>query len=308
MLRGRLNRRSAGLLITGAIGTMMISLAASTALGAFTATVANNANLATSGTIVLHEGSSSTTCFSTAADAITSNANNCALNLFAGMTNSVPGGAPTAVSEGFANVGTANAGSFTLLGGACAVSSNTATSPYYGTDTGATLSLSSALSTGSAITSLPIDALSFGVGSGDALVLSSGSNSQVFTASAPAGTGATSIPVASQTPNFAYPMTAAAIDITQGFCGKVDVSIENDTTAGSPACVYPSGAGACPALSASHTLASLAGTLSSTPLSLGSLAAGVTDTLKFTVGLDSSATNSDQGLAASMPLTWDLSQ
>jgi hypothetical protein len=91
---------------------------------------------------------------------------------------------------------------------------------------------------------------------------------------------------------------------TTGFCGKVDVTIENDTT-GTPSCVYPAGAGACPALSATNTLATLG---ASPALSLGALAAGASDKFTVTTKIDSGATNVDQGLAASVPFTWTLNQ
>jgi hypothetical protein len=91
---------------------------------------------------------------------------------------------------------------------------------------------------------------------------------------------------------------------TAGFCGKVDVTIQNDTT-GTPSCVYPAGAGACPALSSTNTLATLG---ASPSLSLGALAAGATDKFTVKTQIDSGATNSDQGLTASLPMTWALNQ
>jgi hypothetical protein len=74
------------------------------------------------------------------------------------------------------------------------------------------VTLSSALSTGGAITSLPVAALNGNVKSGESIVVSSGSNTQTFTASANAYIGATSISVNSVTPNFAYPATATVTD------------------------------------------------------------------------------------------------
>jgi len=73
---------------------------------------------------------------------------------------------------------------------------------------------SSALSTGGAITSLPVTALNGNVASGDSIVIASGSNTQTFTASAAATFGATSISVNSLTPNFAYPTTSTVTDST----------------------------------------------------------------------------------------------
>ena len=89
---------------------------------------------------------------------------------------------------------------------------------------------------------------------------------------------------------------------TAGFCGKVNVSIFN-TTSGN--CVYPAGAGACPALANTKTLATL-GTAGA--LNLGALNAGASDALVVSTQLDPTATNSDQGLAASMAFNWVLNQ
>jgi hypothetical protein len=86
---------------------------------------------------------------------------------------------------------------------------------------------------------------------------------------------------------------------TSGFCGKVDVTIFNGTN-----CVYPSQTGACPSLSNTYTLS----TLGTSALSLGALAASATTTYTFNLQLDSSATNADQGLAATESFAWNLTQ
>jgi hypothetical protein len=95
---------------------------------------------------------------------------------------------------------------------------------------------------------------------------------------------------------------------TTGFCGKVDVQIENDTVAGSPSCLYGGTSGsACPTtMSNTYTLASLA--TAGSQVVKTHFAAGASQTLKITVGLDPSATNADQGLTATVPLTWSLAQ
>jgi hypothetical protein len=54
-------------------------------------------------------------------------------------------------------------------------------------------------------------------------------------------------------------------------------------------------------------LATLASQTLSSP-GLSNLAAGATSTYVITVQLDSSATNADQGLTATLLLTWGLSQ
>ena len=76
------------------------------------------------------------------------------------------------------------------------------------------VNLSSALTTGGAITSLPVTALNGNVISGDSVLVTSGANTQTFTASATAYFGATAIPVTSATPNFAYPTTSTVTDTT----------------------------------------------------------------------------------------------
>jgi hypothetical protein len=95
---------------------------------------------------------------------------------------------------------------------------------------------------------------------------------------------------------------------TAGFCGKVDVTIANTTAAATDACVYPTQVAACPALSNTYNLSALAtaGTFNTTPMS--ALAAGASATYVVKVQLDASATNADQGLTATLPFTWSISQ
>ena len=91
---------------------------------------------------------------------------------------------------------------------------------------------------------------------------------------------------------------------TVGYCGKLDVTIEDDT--GTAACVYPAGAGACPAVSNTYNLSSLATFApTATPAALTApIAAGAARTYKVTVGLDNSATNADQAMAATEPIAF----
>jgi hypothetical protein len=93
---------------------------------------------------------------------------------------------------------------------------------------------------------------------------------------------------------------------TSGFCGKVDFTIGVTGK-----CIYPANAAAaCPTTPTNAgNLGSVAGTTISTtstpPLTL--LNAGTSQSYTFTVMLDPSATNADQGLAASMTMTWNQS-
>lgn len=80
--------------------------------------------------------------------------------------------------------------------------------------TGASVTLSAALVAGTAITALPVTALNEAVDVGDSITVSSGSNTQTFTASAAAAVAATSIAVDSLAPNFAYPVGSTVQDIT----------------------------------------------------------------------------------------------
>jgi hypothetical protein len=108
--------------------------------------------------------------------------------------------------------------------------------------------------------------------------------------------------------------TAAASDAggyvgsdTVGFCGKVDFNVG---IVGK--CLYPANATAsCPSTPISAgTLAGAAtlGTINqaSSP-GMVPLAPGATQAYTFTAMLDTSATNADQGLAASMTMTWNQS-
>jgi len=159
------------------------------------------------------------------------------------------------------------------------------------TDTGIPIHLSAALSTGAAITSLPITSLSEAVTSGDSIVLTSGTNTQTFVASANALVGATSISVTSQTPNFAYPTTSTLNDVSP------------DT-----ACFYPNtGNTICTATA--NTLYVFDANYLSSPSSLDLGAGpGHGKSRYFVIGMElpTGASNTLQGVSATFPLTWHL--
>jgi hypothetical protein len=102
---------------------------------------------------------------------------------------------------------------------------------------------------------------------------------------------------------------------TASFCGHVDFTINNNTTA---KCMFPySSSAACSAPTSSNTLSSVAGDTfavgAGTPSGSSQFglsvptSGGVSYTV--TVQLDSTnATNGDQGLTATMPFTWSISQ
>ncbi len=94
---------------------------------------------------------------------------------------------------------------------------------------------------------------------------------------------------------------------TAGFCGKVDVTVANTTVGVTDKCIFPTRAASCPALSNANTLAGLSGdAFNAVPLS--TLAEGASVTYVVSVQLDASATNADQGLTATVPFTWSISQ
>ncbi len=92
---------------------------------------------------------------------------------------------------------------------------------------------------------------------------------------------------------------------TAGFCGEVDVTIADTTSGATDGCIFPASVAACGAPSSSDTLASLD---SQTMTNLSPIAAGGTATYVITVQLDPGATNADQGLTATIPLTWSINQ
>jgi len=97
-------------------------------------------------------------------------------------------------------------------------------------------------------------------------------------------------------------------DLTgNAFCGKVDVTIANTTSGATDACVYPTQTGACPTPSTTNNLTTLA-TAGTFTAPMSALAAGASATYVVTVQLDASATNADQGLTATVPFTWSISQ
>jgi hypothetical protein len=90
---------------------------------------------------------------------------------------------------------------------------------------------------------------------------------------------------------------------TATYCGKVNITIQE----GASKCLFPAQASACPALANTSNLSNL-GTSAITLNSTGALAAAATDTITIKTQLDASATNAHQGLKASVPFTWSITQ
>ncbi len=101
--------------------------------------------------------------------------------------------------------------------------------PWNFTEPSAQSTLTTALVSGSAYTSLAVEALSAPVASGDSILLTSGANTQTYVASAAAAVGATAISVTSLAANFAYPVGTGVNDTTTAG-GYARLLVANNTT------------------------------------------------------------------------------
>lgn len=88
------------------------------------------------------------------------------------------------------------------------------------TEPSAQVQLNSALTNGSAYTTLTVLALTAPIANGASIKLTSGANTQTVTASASASIGATSITVTSFTANFAYPVGTLVQDLAGAYARK----------------------------------------------------------------------------------------
>jgi hypothetical protein len=91
------------------------------------------------------------------------------------------------------------------------------------------VTLSSALTSGNAVGSLPVTALNGNVKSGDQIVVSSGNSTQTFSASADAYIGATSITVTSATANATYAIGSSVADSPTDPTGPLS-RLDSDST------------------------------------------------------------------------------
>ena len=101
--------------------------------------------------------------------------------------------------------------------------------PWSFTEPAAQAQLTSALTSGTAYTTLAVSALDQAVASGDSILLTSGANTQTYVASAAAAAGATSISVTSLAANFSYPIGTVVQDTTTA-PGYGRVAVPNNTT------------------------------------------------------------------------------
>lgn len=181
----------------------------------FNAETTNAGNTVASGTLTLSDQVNSGTACLSATAAPENNVNpSCAAALT--LTNLAPG-----VFGGISLVTVQNTGSI-----------NASKLSLFAPLVNATLS--TALTTGGPITSLPVTPLEGTVTSGDSIVLTFGTHTQAFTASgAGAIGGATAIPVGSLTPNFAYPANPSNAPSTPG---TVVTDTSSDTNANNTDC------------------------------------------------------------------------
>lgn len=101
---------------------------------------------------------------------------------------------------------------------------------YTGTVNGQSATLTTALVSGTAYTSLACTALSTAYASGANVIIQSGSNVQTFVTSASVSSGATSIPVVSQNANFSYPIGTLVTGVAFGQPGALS-GTPSDTAA-----------------------------------------------------------------------------
>ena len=226
-----------------------------------------------------------------------------------------------ALTAGVVGAGALALGTTASMGGFTAAITNTGDSVQSGsllmqeqvTPTGGTTTTCLSTASGSAITTnanLACGANKFGALTNAAPGASSFSTVVVTNqGSVTANTFTMGVGACTATPTAPTGATATNVGSdTAGFCGKLDVTIEDDTVNGTPACVYPAGAGACGALSNTYnlnTLTSFAPTATPKPLT-APVAAGAARTYKVSVGLDTTATNADQAMAAVEPITFNF--
>ncbi|NUP75239.1 MAG: hypothetical protein HOQ07_11420 [Sinomonas sp.] len=122
--RSRIRFRIAFAALGGVAASALLAVAMSPALAAFTASIANSANGAGSGTISLQETSGSAVCNSTDGGSISVNSATCtSINKYGGDMTMVPGQS-VATSVTLTNTGTSPVSVFTLTPGACTQSAN----------------------------------------------------------------------------------------------------------------------------------------------------------------------------------------
>lgn len=238
------------LMLLAALGLVAIAAGGgSGTFASFDAVVSNNNNTFASGTLYLHDTNGSTTCGS---ESSSSNSNL---------------GTPYTADNGCA----------TLF---------TTTLPTGHTTLSAGITIA-----GGAISSLPINALSgTAVEVGDEIkVTDGGSNTQYFYATAAAAAGATSIAVASQTPNFDYTSGSAVTDDAR----FVSLQLKNAGTIDAGGISVALGTGGCKDGAATTTSTTLSSgvSASATSLPVAALTNGIPSGTTITIGSDTVTTS-----------------
>jgi hypothetical protein len=161
-------------------------------LASFSAETANPGSTIASGTLTMSNSvNSQTACLSSSGTGASNNVNASCDKLFT-ITNVAPG-----VYAGVAQVTVKNTGSL-----------NASKLWVWAPTTSSTLT--AALTSGTSYTTLAVTALKNAIVAGQGIVVSSGTHSQTFYASAAAAANATSISVTSQAANFSYPIGSNA--------------------------------------------------------------------------------------------------
>lgn len=303
------DRRKTALVALIGLGLLATIVTAGT-LASFTATTTNPNNVFQGGTVTMTNVAGSVIAGSNCA--VATNNGTCA-TLFsnaggsANTANLKPGGADTTNSATITYTGTLTptsdfrlfAANYTSkLGASSALC--TATNPGSQLDLQITVgpaasatviypsqaaTLNSALTSGTAYTSLTVTALPAQITSGSSITLFSGTHSQTVVAAATAAAGATTVSVNSFTANFAYPLSSQILTGT-GY-GTLDAFATTYT-------------------SSSNGLQLKGGTNGSG--SAGVWATNDNSAFNFNVHLDTAAGNSYQGCQSQTDLDWYTSQ
>lgn len=204
------------LLALTAVGALAVAGAGAGTFASFSAQVTNSNNTFATGDLSLSDTANATTCYSsgtTTSDTNTNatNANSGCSALITSATPLAPSGAPYFAPVALKNIGNLT-GALSFWG----------SSPV-------TTTLSTALTSGTATTTLSVAALSLPVTSGDALELISGKHTATLAAGAAASVGATSITVSSFTPTFSFPVGTEVVDTAAASC---IAGAGQDTTSG----------------------------------------------------------------------------
>lgn len=216
------------LMLLAAVGLIAVAAGGSGTFATFSAETANNDNYFATGTLFLHATSNGTTCTSEAA---TDNVN--ITNIGGGCNALFAVNLQSGTGTQYAALTLKNAGSVPADGiKFYSPSPGCVSAPQLLTNS----TLSAPITTAGAITSLPVNALTYGLQAGATVTLDDGVNTDTFTTSAAVAAGATSIPVTSQTPAFNFASGTTNVKSAPSFgsgnlCTGLQVAIVETTSA-----------------------------------------------------------------------------